>query len=124
MVIRRGGQALWLRVFFRFLDGSFGRLKAHLAMGSVAKRLIDRSPATAQRERRFARQIVFVSVSIHQFNRTFRGFNSIRTVFPDSNFDRRHASSNGMRATKTRNCAVVLPTGRSIGPVSVTTPTA
>jgi hypothetical protein len=72
------------------LNRSFGRLETDAALASIAEWLCDQASATAEREPSLAREIVAVSVSINELDRSGGSFYAIRAIPSDSCFHLSH----------------------------------
>jgi len=67
-------------------------------MSAIAKRLIDGTAATAEREIRLSGQIILLAVSVNEFDGAFGSLYAERTVFSRHDFDLCHVSSGGVIA--------------------------
>jgi hypothetical protein len=75
---------------FGFLNSQLRSLKTNLAVRTIAERFIHRAPAAAERECRFAGEVILRSVGIDKFDGPFRRFHSEGAVGANCDFNLSH----------------------------------
>jgi hypothetical protein len=76
-----------------FFDRQFGALEADAAVGAIAEGFVDRTAATAERERGLAGEVVWGAVGVNEFDGTFWSFHAEWAIGTYCDFDLSHEYS-------------------------------